>query len=461
MGLLDKVAAVHRGRSQPAQKSWSEPFLWDLDGLRLPFIGSSSYLGDREQIEADFAGYVAGILKRSGPIAALLFVRMAIFSEARFAFRRRIRGRAGDLFGTDALRIVERPWPGATTQTLLARMILDADLAGNSFTARIGDRLRRLRPDRVVILAGSRSEPELHGWALDAEVLGYFYCPPGGRDYLLMPDQVAHFAPIPDPDAEWRGMSWLTPVLREISADLAATSHKLSFFKNSASPRVAVMLDPSVTPEMLRRFRAAMDETHVGTENAWKTLYVGGGADIKPLTMSLRDLDYKSVQALGESRLAAAAGVPAAIVGFSEGLQGSSLNAGNFGQARRRFADGTMRPLWRSAVGSLASIVDVPGGAELWYDDSDIPFLREDARDAAEIFNTRSTNVAYLVREGFTAESAQAAVDAQDLRLLQHTGLLSVQLQPPGTAPAPTSPTSEPPEGAPTEPADSDTAEEQ
>src|SRR5205823_2138143 len=30
----------------------------------------------------------------------------------------------------------------------------------------------------------------------------------------------------------WRGMSWLTPVLREIQADTATTRHKQKFFEN-------------------------------------------------------------------------------------------------------------------------------------------------------------------------------------------------------------------------------------
>lgn len=446
MGLLERVAAVHRGRGQRARKSWSEPNFWDLDRLRWPFLASSSLTTEREEIEHDFEGYVGHIYKRSGPIAALIFVRMAVFSEARLLFRRLMGGRPGDLFGTRDLEILERPWPGGTTGDLLARMLLDVDLAGNAYIARIGDRLRRLRPDWVTIVSGSREDPDLYGRALDAEVIGYYYHPPGTKEWFLLPNEVAHFAPIPDPTAEWRGMSWLTPVLRDIGADLAATKHKLAFFKNAATPRLAVRLDASVTPEQFRRFRALMEEAHAGVDRAYSTLYLGGGADVTPLSFSLRDLDYKGVQALGEARLAAAAGVPAAVVGFSEGLQGSSLNAGNYGQARRRFADGTLRPLWRSAVGALSTIVQAPPGAELWYDDRDVAFLREDARDAAEIFNIEAQTVAYLVREGFTAESAKAAVLAQDVGLLRHTGLVSVQLHPPGTTGA-ASPVSELPAG--------------
>lgn len=464
MGLLERVAAEHRGRRQRARKAWSEPNFWDLDRLRYPFLGSSSLSSDREQIENDFEGYVSGIAKRNGPIFALMAVRMLVFSEARFQFRRMRHGVPGELFGTAALEPLERPWPGGTTADLLARMIMDADLAGNAFVARRQDgTLRRLRPDWVTIVSASRSDPELHGAALDAEIIGYFYSPrsPGAvTDTLLLPSQVAHFAPIPDPEMNWRGMSWLTPVLQEIMADSAATRHKSSFFKNAATPRLAIKLDASVTPDQLKRFKAIMEENHAGIEHAFNTLYLGGGADITPLTVNLRDLDYKNVQALGESRLAAAAGVPSAIVGFSEGMQGSSLNAGNYGQARRRFADGTLRPLWRQAAGALASLIDVPAGAELFYDDRDIAFLREDKKDAAEIFDIEAKTIAHLVREGFTAASAKAAVAAQDVNLLEHTGLLSVQLQPPGTTAEPGPSTEPPPEGGPNAPT-ADPAEEQ
>jgi hypothetical protein len=40
-----------------------------------------------------------------------------------------------------------------------------------------------------------------------------------------------------------------------------------------------------------------------------------------------------------------------------------------------------------------------------------------------------------LLDGGFTPESIKAAIIAQDWDLLEHTGLYSVQLQPPGTVP--------------------------
>jgi len=429
---------AHRVLAARGRKAWSEPQFWDLERLRYPLSWSSSYDSERERIENDFLGYVTGIYKRNGPVFALMAARMMVFSEARFQFRRMRNGRPGDLFGNASLGMLERPWPGGTTGDLLSRMIQHADLAGNAYTTVVGDRLRVLRPDWVTILSASKSEPELYGAALDAEIIGYFYEPPAAKGpTLLLPDQVAHFAPNPDPEANWRGMSWLSPVLDEISADKAATTHKLKFFENGATPQVIVSYDTSITPEKFKAYKKIIDESHTGVDKAYKTLHLGAGADPKVVGADLRQLDFKSTQGAGETRLAAVARVPAVIAGFSEGLSGSSLNEGNFKAARRVFADGCLRPLWRNAAGSLATLVDVPADAELWFDERDIAFLREDAADAADIQSTKAQTIRQLVDAGYTPDSVIAAIENDDFGLLAHSGLFSVQLQPPGSSQAP------------------------
>jgi hypothetical protein len=136
------------------------------------------------------------------------------------------------------------------------------------------------------------------------------------------------------------------------------------------------------------------------------------------------------VQSAGETRIAAAARTPPVMVGLSEGLQGSALNSGNYQAARRMFADGTMRPLWRKAAGSLERIVAPPRSASrLWYDDRDIAFLKEDLKERAEVMLTRAQSARQLVDAGFRPDSVIAALEAEDLSLLEHSGLFSVQLQ--------------------------------
>jgi hypothetical protein len=91
-----------------------------------------------------------------------------------------------------------------------------------------------------------------------------------------------------------------------------------------------------------------------------------------------------------------------------------------------------MRPLWRNAAGSLETLVGYAPDSRLWYDTRDVAFLREDATDQAKITQIQAGTIANLVKEGFTAVSAIAAVLANDMDLLEHSGNLSVQLQPPG-----------------------------
>lgn len=439
----------------PTSRSTWPADAYDLGGLTSFTVGGNTYTvpinttmpGQKaESIANNFVGFALGGLMGNGVIFGLASIRMKVFSEARFQFQRFNNGRPGDLYGNPSLNILESPWPGGTTGDLLATMLLQADFAGNAYVTQIGDQLVCLRPDWVDILLGERRYIDTTGrpGTVGLEKIGYSYTQ-GGRDsgatpVTFLPDDVAHFAPQPDPLASYRGMSWLTPVVREIQADGAMTAHKLRFFENAATPNLAVSLQNITDPTQFQTFVDAMDETHKGWENAYKTLYLGAGADVTVIGTDLSQLDFRAVAGFGETRLAQAAGVPPTVACLSEGLQGSSLNAGNFGQARRQFADITLSHLWRNAAGSLATLVPAPGG-RLWYDARDIPFLREDQKDQSEIQQTQSAAIRQLVDAGFKPETVIAAVTGNDFALLQHTGLFSVQLQAPlATQPAPAAP---------------------
>lgn len=388
----------------------------------------------QENITGAFSGVAQQAMKSDGVVFACMMVRQLLFSEARFKFRQIRNGRPGDLFGTAALAPLETPWPNGTTGDLLSRAIQDADLAGNAFFVRRPGGVRRLRPDWVKIVIGSMSDSDVGAWDVDADVLGYVYQPGGpgsGRDEeVYLASEVAHFAPIPDPEAQFRGMSWLTPIVREVMADKAATAHKLAYFENGATPNLVIKLDtPDV--EQFKTYVELFKAGHEGAANAYKTIFLAQGADATVVGSDLKQLDFKQVQGAGETRIAAAAGVPPIIVGLSEGLEAATYS--NYGQARRRFADGTMRPLWRSMAASLASIITVPQGSELWYDARDISFLQEDQKDAADIQAVQSQSIRSLVDAGFKPDSVVKAISSGDLNLLDHTDLYSVQLQPPGT----------------------------
>jgi hypothetical protein len=147
----------------------------------------------------------------------------------------------------------------------------------------------------------------------------------------------------------------------------------------------------------------------------------------------MAEIDFRAVQAGGETRISFLSRVPAPLLGIGEGLQGSSLNAGNFAASRRMFGDSWIFPTLQDLAATLSPFAAVYADSELWYDTTDMPILREDAKDAAEIEQVKANTITTLVKDGFSPESAIAAVTSQDMTQLVHTGLVSVQLQPPRT----------------------------
>jgi phage portal protein BeeE len=382
-----------------------------------------------EEVASNFRGYVGGAYMGNGIVFACILSRMQVFSQARFQFQQMRGGRPGDYFGNTDLVPLEVPEPGKTTGDLLARMEADVSLAGNAFAYRDGNRIRRFRPDWMAIaLTGEEDDP-------DAEVMGYVYYPGGphsGKDPIpYLREEVAHYAPIPDPLAHYRGMSWLTPVIREVMADSGYRDHKINWLEHGGTHNFLFQVDKaSMTADQFKDFVSAYRSNYEGGTSAYGSIFLRAAVDATPLGTDMQQSDFKEIQGAGETRIASAAGVPPIVAGFSEGLKSATYS--NYGQARRRFADGTVRHLWQNVAASLETIVRPPPGARLWYDDRDIPALQEDLKERAEVQQMQAASMAALVSAGFDTATVIDAVTSGDLKRLVHTGLLSVQLQEPG-----------------------------
>ena len=454
MGLISALRDRLRPRGEVSRFTWSDYLaLAGQYGTQQDAIGYRTTYGDMpaEPIGESFQDYVHSAYRANGIVYACEMVRVKVFSEIRFQFQALRGGRPAELFGNPSLSILERPFQGGTTGDMASRMILDADFAGNWFGTVIDDELVRLRPDWVDIVLAPRYGPG--GGQVGFKKVGYIYYEGGkqgqsgmyGQDpstpVVFLADEVAHFAPSPDPLAEYRGMSWLTPVVREVQSDSSATRHKQAWFQNAATPNVAVSLAKEITPEQFDLFVEKMDAQHKGPESAGKTLYTAGGADVTVIGANMQQMDFKTIQGAGETRIAAAAGVHPVVAGLSEGMQGSSLNAGNFQAAKRAVGQITFRPLWRNAAGSLETLVPPPdpSTSRLWYDSRDVDFLREDERDAADIRNKDAQTARTLTDAGWEPDAVAAFLTSGDAKDLtgKHTGLFSVQLQPPGTTAPP------------------------
>lgn len=415
------------------------PF-WDMaDGFP---IFTTSLAGDRLRVADDYLGLVEGTFKRNPIIFAAVVARMHLFSEARFQFRDRAAngGRPGKLFGSAELAPLETPWRNGTTGDLLSIGEVMVSCGGNAFTTRIGDRLKPLRPDFMTMIIDTPEGDRMGPWSPDAEVLGYAYNPIGsGEPRFFLPEEMAHYAPIPDPAAPWRGMSWITPVIEEVLADRQMTAHKRKYLEVGGAPAFAVKF-PAENLEKFDEWVDKFEDRREGKHgNPYRTLFLTSAADLVPLGSNLQEIDFANVLAGGETRIAAAARVHPALLALSDALKGSALNAGNLKEVRRIFASMTMRPLWRNYAGSIATLINVPPAAELWYDDRDIPALQEDESERAEALQTQAATIWTLVQAGYEPDAAVDAVTGGDLSGLKgnHSGLTSVQLQQPGSSPPP------------------------
>ena len=165
----------------------------------------------------------------------------------------------------------------------------------------------------MTIVLGSATDPDVEGYDIDAEPIGYIY-QPGGAATARSPSSFCRrrsrtICRSPIRSLRWRGMSWIQPVVTEILADKAAQAHKLRFF-SPARPRTCLSRSLSRDPpEKFERWRQIFAEQHEGTRNAYKSLFLGAGADAKVVGTDLKQIDFRAVQAYGETRLAAAAGV--------------------------------------------------------------------------------------------------------------------------------------------------------
>ncbi|SKQ55439.1 phage portal protein [Mycobacteroides abscessus] len=451
MRFLDRLA----GKTQPSRMSIDEyaamvnqfafnGYAYQAGGVRQTLVGQGT-----EKPPNNFEGLASHAYASNGVVFACMAVRQLVFSSIRFQWQRLRDGSPSDTYGLKDLALLERPWPGGTTQDLLSRMIQDADLAGNSYwykdtsLARLGTadpagELVRLRPDWVQIVATPREPGRRGGAQLGWVKKGYLYTEGGAatknEPVPFLVDEVAHFAPIPDPLGVFVGMSWLTPILREIQSDHAMTRHQRRFFDNAATPNMVIKHfggAPGIaaaTQDNVKKWVEEFEDKFAGPDNAGKTLQLYPGADVTVVGTNLKDIDFKNVRGGGETRIAAAAGVPPVIVGLSEGLAAATYS--NYGQARRRLADGTAHPLWQNVAGSIERVMKVPDdSSRLWYDATDVPFLREDEKDAAAIAAIKAETINSYITAGYEPDSVVKAVEANDTRLLTHSGYYSVHLQ--------------------------------
>ena len=375
---------------------------------------------------------------------------MALFSEARFQLQSTVDKH---LFGNKGLALLEYPWPNADAGELLARLEQDVTTAGNSYMRKAtpadgaDDLLVQMRPDCVVIVSEEKRDSlgriykQPVGYLEDLKPLGITDREP----QFYSTDEVCHYSPVPDPAALFRGMSWLSPVLREIGADAALTQYKTVHVQSGATPGLVIKYAQKLQRASIDAVREQTDAKYGGPGNAGRTLVLDQGADVTVAGSTMEQLQYTAVQQAGVERICAAAQVPLEVLGLGGGRAG----LGNYQSAVRRFADLWARPHWRMACAALQHLIVFvsPDGSSsplrpptrLWYDVADIAALREGELERSQATLVRAQAIGAFVTAGYTRESAVAAAESGDMSQL----VPDPRATPPGVAGRETSTTTE------------------
>lgn len=423
-------------RRRPSVGEERSPFPGLSMGEYFTFLGRQYMAGSYGSTpEATFVGFVRDVGERNGIVSAAVAARALLMSQVRFTWRNnRLSSTPGRLFGDRHLAILERPGP-VTRPELLHLAEQDVSYAGNWYAVRADDQLRRLRPDGVKVLLGSDSGP-VDGWLpSDAQIIGYTYREPGksnARVEGFLPDEIIHWKPEPHPLDWWRGQSWVTSVLQEIRNDGQATSHTSKFFEHAGTPNLVFTMDPTLTPDQVQEFADSANRLHAGSRNAYRNMFLGGGSDVKVVGSENAALGLKDIQGGYEARIASRSRVPAVVLGIREGMAGSALNSGNYSQTRRLWADGWFTPTAQSLCAAIERVMQPAPDAELWFDPAEVLFLQEDEKDNAEIQVAKAQAIRTLTDAGYEGASIIEAIETNNFASLKHSGLYSVQLQPPG-----------------------------
>jgi phage portal protein BeeE len=376
---------------------------------------------DREPVLPQLAAWAQQAHGSSSPVFSAHLVRLALFSEATLTWQARDDKH---LWGNTDLAKLEEPFgPGTTTGQLLARMEQDAFLAGQAY---IWDppgegRLVRLRPDWTTIVS---EVARVSGGGWYRRPVAYWWEPPKGvlqqsQGFMVPAGECVHWAPIPDPCADFRGMSPLTPVVRDIQGDDGMAQYKIRYLTNNATPNMVIKYAQKLQTATVDSVRERMAARYGGPDNAGKTLILDQGADLVLAGNSLSQMDFSNVQAVGTERILAATSVPGVLVGL-EPLRGAGRG---YQESMQKLANIWARPQWRSACGALSQIANVPPGNRLWYDTSDIAALQDGEMERGQAALVRAQALLALVQAGYTHESAIAAVDAMDLSQLKAGGI--------------------------------------
>ena len=270
--------------------------------------------------------------------------------------------------------LLRKPNPFMEAYEFWSTVVMHRDLAGNAYAlkgrAANGDvvGLWLLRPDRVRVVPES---PHL--------ISAYRYTL-GGQSVLIPPEDIIHFR-TRHPLEDHYGQPPMMAITGRVNVDNYMRDFVAAFFRNGGQPGAVLAIKNKLSQEAKDDLREQMRNAYAGPAGWFDWLVLDANeASYTPLQMQLgqRGLVVPELNAISESRISMAFGIPGSILGLLIGYESSSY--ANQRQAWENFWDITMSPLFIELIAPLTrSLLPEFGGLdELLFDLSQVRALQED-----------------------------------------------------------------------------------
>jgi len=163
-------------------------------------------------------------------------------------------------------------------------------------------------------------------------IAGYIY-KVGGESIPLDKENVIHFK-LPNPMNPYRGLGFVQAMAQDLDGEINAAKWNNKFFYNSARPDVVLFPDGDVSEENFQRLKEQFKERHQGTANSNRMAIAAGIRDIKLLSISAKDMDFKELRLLNRDNILGIFGMPLSVMGISENVNRANAEAGDYTFAR-------------------------------------------------------------------------------------------------------------------------------
>lgn len=308
--------------------------------------------------------------------------------------------------------LLDKPSVDNTQYEFLEALITHLQISGNAYVlkerAAIGVvSLMLLRPDRVEV------HPNKDAYTYEVN----------GVKYVIPAEDIGHLK-FPNPNNDFYGLSPLQVLLKQVQIDTDATNFTRAFFNNAGVPSGILKLKRRMSSqEEADRLRTQWRGQFRGDRNWHRIAILDEDASYETMGSSIGQMEIPALRQLSESRICAAFGVPAILVGANVGLQRSTYS--NYREARESFWEETLLPLYKRIEQFMIGILEPEFPNEQGYvafDFAEVRALQEDEDAIVQRKLTQAQIAKELINAGFTPQSALLTAGLNDE--MEHTGYL-------------------------------------